>query len=151
MQALTNKVLTQLAHAPAVAGSADITDSFVVDMQGYDSVRMCVAFGTITGSAVTSIRAQHADAKTSATALTSGADILGSDVTVADTYDNKIAILDIVKPAKRYVQLVIKRATQNAVVDYAWYELYGPRKLPVTKDANVAVQEITVSPASGTA
>lgn len=151
MQALSNKVLTQLAHAPVAAGSADVTDCYVVDMQGYDSVRMCVAFGTITGSAATSIRAQSAAAKSSATALTSGADIAGTSITVADTDDNKIVILDIVRPTRRYVQLLIKRATQNAVVDYAWYELYGPRKLPVVKDANVSNQEIWVSPAEGTA
>ena len=151
MQALTNRILTQLAHAPVAAGSADITDSFVVDMQGYDSVRMCVAFGTITAGAVASIRAQSAAVKASSTSLTSGADILGSNVAVADTDDNKISILDIVRPTRRFVQLVIKRATQNAVVDYAWYELYGPRKLPVVKDANVSAQEIWVSPAEGTA
>ncbi len=150
-QALTNKVLTQLAHAPVAAGAADVTDCYVVDMLGYEGVRFCVAFGAIDGGAATSIRAQGAVAKATSQSLTAGADLAGCNVTVADTGDNKIAILDIYRPADRYVQGVIKRATQNSVVDYAWYELYGAKKLPVTKDANVHAQEIHVSPAYGTA
>lgn len=148
---LTNKVESSIAHAPVAAGSADVTDSYVVDMQGFEGVRFTVSFGTLTSGAVTSIRAQQAAAKTSATALTSGADIAGSSVAVADTESNKLFVLDIYKPQKRYVQLVIKRATQNAVVNLALAEKYGIVKLPVTKHADVSSQKLLVSPADGTA
>jgi hypothetical protein len=137
-------------HAPAAAGSSDITDCAVIDMQGYESVEFCVGFGTITSGAVTSIHAKQADAKSSDTALTSGQDLAGTSVAVADDDDNKIARLEVYRPEKRYVQLVIKRATQNAVVDLAWAVKTKPRKIPVTQAATVANSKVAVSPAEGT-
>jgi O-glycosyl hydrolase len=149
---LTEKVVTEISHAPVVAGSADVTDCNVVDMQNFDAVRFIVGFGTITAGAVTSINAKQADAKTSDTALTSGQDLLGTKVTVADDGDNKVYVLDIVRPQKRYLQLLIKRATQNAVVDFAIHEKYHARTLPVTQTSgSVGVHELHVSPAEGTA
>lgn len=151
MQNLTNKILTQIAHAPVAAGSTDVTDCNVIDTQGYEGVRFIVGFGTITTGAVTSIRAQQSDVKASATSLTNGADLEGSGIAVGDGDDNKLVIMDIYRPRERYVQLVIKRATQNAVVDFAIAELYGARKLPVSASSDVASQELSVSPAEGTA
>jgi len=151
MQHLTNKVKTIRIHAPAAAGATDITDSSVIDMQNYEAVRFIVGFGAIVAGAVTSVKVQQATAKTSDTALTSGADLLGSGITVADSDDNTLVITDIIKPQERYVQPHVLRATQNATVDLIIAELYGARKLPVTKDATVSKQETHVSPAEGTA
>lgn len=151
MHNLTNKVLTEIAHAPVAAGSSDVTDCKVIDMQNFEGVRFIVGFGAITAGAVTSINAKQADAKSSATALTNGQDLEGTKVTVADDGDSKLVILDVYRPAKRYVQLLIKRATQNAVVDLAIAEKYGAHKLPVTQDADVHAAEVHASPAEGTA
>jgi hypothetical protein len=151
MQYLTNKVLTIRAHAPVAAGSTNVTDSTVIDMQDYEGVRFIIGFGAITSGAATSIAVQQAVAKSSATALTSGADLLGSGITVADDDDNKLVITDILKPRERYVQVHILRATQNAVVDLVIAEVYGAKKLPVTQDTTVASSETHASPAEGTA
>lgn len=149
---LTNKVVTKLVHAPVSAGSSDVTDCNVIDTAGYDGVRIIIGFGAITSGAATSVKLKHADAKTSDTALTSGADVAGTSQTVADTADSTVFIIDVYKPAKRYVQAFIARATQNAVVDFAIAELYGARKLPVTQDSTyVSGHEEFASPASGTA
>lgn len=151
MQSLTNKVKTIRLHDAVAAGTSDVTDCSVVDMQGYSGVRFLVGFGAITSGAVTSIKVQEAAAKTSATALTSGQDIAGSGITVADTDDNTVVISDIIRPQKRYLQPYIDRGTQNAVVDFVLAELYGPMKLPVTQDATVSHSEVAASPAEGTA
>lgn len=148
---LTNEVETQIVHAPVAAGSADVIDCDVIDMQDFEGCRFIVGFGTITAGAVTGIRVQQAAAKTSDTALTSGADLAGTAIVVADTDDNKAVIVDVYKPQERYLQLVIDRATQNAVVDFALAEKYGAKKRPVTKHADIATQEIHISPAEGTA
>ncbi len=148
---LTNKVETQIVHAPVAAGSTDVTDCDVIDMQNFEGCRFIVGFGAITSGAVTGIRVQQATAKTSDTALTSGADLEGSAIVVADTDDSKAVIIDIFKPRERYLQLVIDRATQNAVIDFALAEKYGARVLPVAKHADIATQELHVSPAEGTA
>lgn len=151
MQHLTNKVKTIRVHAPVAAGATDVTDCAVVDMANYEGVRFIVGFGAIVSGAATSIDVQQATAKTSDTALTSGADLLGSKITVADTDDNTLVITDIIRPRERYVQVQVQRATQNATVDLIIAELYGARKLPVTKDATVSQQETHASPAEGTA
>jgi hypothetical protein len=148
---LTEKVITEIAHAPVAAGATDVTDCKVIDMQNFDAVRFVVGFGAITAGAATSINAKQADAKSSDTALTNGQDLAGTKVTVPDDGDSKLYVLDIVRPQKRYVQLLIKRATQNAVVDLAIAEKYHARKLPVTQSADVNAHEIHASPAEGTA
>lgn len=148
---LTNKVKTIRAHAPVAAGATNVTDSAVIDMQGYEGCRFIVGFGAIVSGAATSVKVQQATAKTSDTALTSGADLEGTGVTVADTDDNTMVIIDVYQPRERYLQVHILRATQNATVDLVIAEQYGAKKLPITKDATVSSQEIHASPAEGTA
>lgn len=148
---LSNKVVTSINHAPIAAGSSDVTDCEVVDMAGYEGARFIVQFGAITSGAATSLKVQQAAAQTSSTALTSGADLEGSSITVGDTDDSKLFIIDVYKPRERYLQLHILRATQNAVVDAVLVEQYGAKKLPVTQNADVDTVEIHASPAEGTA
>ena len=148
---LSDNVKSIRIHAPVAAGATDITDSSVVDTQGFEGVRFIVGFGAITAGAATSVKVQQATAKTSDTALTSGADLLGSSITVADPADNTLVITDIFKPQERYVQPHVLRATQNAVVDLIIAELYGPRVEPVSLDATVSTLEKHASPAEGTA
>lgn len=150
-QQLTNKVSTQISNLAAAAGSADITDGFVIDTAGYEGCRFIVQFGTITAGAATSLKVQQAAVKATSTSLTSGADLLGSGVTVGDADDNKLFIIDVYRPRERYLQLHLLRATQNAVLNFAIAELYNARVLPVVQHADVDSQELHVSPAEGTA
>lgn len=147
---LTPAAETIRVHAPVAAGSTAVTDCLVVDMQGKEAVRFIVPFGTITSTAVTSISAQHADATSSATALSNGADIAGSLVSVADDDDNKLAILEIYQPTKRYVQLRINRAEANAVVESAIAEVFVASGVPVAQHTTVANHKVLNSPDSGT-
>lgn len=147
---LTNEVRTSIAHAPAAAGATDITDCAVIDMQNYHGCRFIVSLGTITADAVTSIHVKQAAAAASGTALTNGADLEGTSISIADDGDNKLYILDVYRPRERYLQLQIKRATANAVLNLAIAEQYEPRKVPVTKSDDVGSQEIHISPEEGT-
>ncbi len=142
---LSNQIKTTRVSNAVAAGSAD-EDTSSVDMLDYEGVRFEVAFGAIAGSAVTSIRAgQSADDS-------SFADLLGSDITVADTDDNKLFILDIWRPIDRFVRCTVKRATQNSTIDSVVAVQYGPRVSPPTNDSStVGGQEIHTSPAEGTA
>jgi len=103
---------TRVSNA-VVAGTSDINCSGV-DMKGFRSVCFVVALGTITGSAVTSVKAQQSSDDGSSDAY---ADLEGSSVTVADDDDNQLILLEVDCPLERYVRCVIDRGTQNAVVD----------------------------------
>ena len=131
------------------AGTTDITDATGVDTSGFNGVAFLVHFGTITGSAVTSVKLQQSDDDASADDYT---DIEGSSVTVADTQSNKICIVSIMKPLKKYVRAYVDRGTQNAVVDSITAILLDPRVAPVTQDSTVmATSDESASPSEGTA
>jgi hypothetical protein len=145
---LTPNVKTVLCKTTVAAGSTDITDATAVDMSGYSGVRFIFSFGAITTGAATSVAA----ASLATSAPTPGTDdVAGSKITVVDTADDSIYILDINKPLLRYVRPFVKRATQNAVLNSIVAELYGPIVAPVTADASVTSQKLLVGPANGTA
>ncbi len=129
------------------AGTSDLTTE-AVDTRGYSGVRFKVAFGAITSGAVTSVKLQQSSDDASTDAYS---DIADSGVTVADDDDNQVAIIDVYKPAKRYLCAVIDRGTQNAVVDYMEVELYNPDSAAVTQDATVVEAVVLNTPAEGTA
>ncbi len=147
MQNLTKntKVSTAVTPAAGVAAQTAINGS-TLDMAGFESVKMQIRMGVITGSAVTSVKAQQGDESD----LSDAADLLGTSQTIADDDDNEIFIIDLVKPAKRYVRLVVSRATQDAVVAEGHYEQYNGKKAPETQGTGVNV-EVHISPAEGTA
>lgn len=146
---LTNETKIVLAKTAVAAGATDITDATVIDTQGYEGVRFTFAFGAIVAGAATSVAAAG---KADNNPVPGTDDLAGTKITVADTDDDKLVVLDIHKPAQRYIRPFVKRATQNATVNAIIAELYGSaRKEPVAKDSTVTAQELHVSPAVGTA
>ncbi|OGF05251.1 MAG: hypothetical protein A2W00_04700 [Candidatus Eisenbacteria bacterium RBG_16_71_46] len=129
------------------AGTSDLT-SEGLDTLGYAGVRFLIGFGAITSGAVTSVKAQQS---TDDAATDAYSDIEGSGITVADDDDNQVAIIDIYHPQKRYLDVVIDRGTQNAVVDFILAELYLPADAPITQDTTVISAECHSAPAEGTA
>lgn len=133
-----------LASTPT-AGAAGQTDvaSAIIDTVGFEGVKFLVPMGAITSGAVTSAKAQQNSANS-----TSGmADLAGTSVTIADTDDNKMLVIDVNRPRERYVRALVDRATQDAVVGGIIAVLYGPRKAPVVNDdATVIAVKTVVSP-----
>lgn len=139
------KISTAITPTAGAAGTTDINGS-TLDMQGFEGVLIIVRMGAITGTAVTSIKAQQ-DTDSGAGTM---ADLLGTAQTVADTDDDKTFYIDLYKPAERYVRVVVDRGTANAVVASAEYIQYGAHVAPTTHGTNVS-GETHVSPAEGTA
>jgi hypothetical protein len=137
-------------HSNAVAaGSTVITPSAGIDMKGFDSCLFVVAFGAIVSGAATSIEVHQSSDDGVADGYSA---LLGSKVTVADDQDNKLAYVEIVRPAKRYVKCIVNRATQNATVDGIVAILSNGKKAPTTHDSTTVVGGETWStPAEGTA
>jgi len=144
---LSERTLISRAISPAdgAAGTTDI-EGVVLDMANADGVLMIVMMGAITATAVTSIKAQQGDESD----LSDAADLEGSGQTIADDDDNKVFVIDLAKPTKRYVRVYVDRGTANAVVAGALYQQYGLRKQPPTHGSNVSA-EVHASPDEGTA
>lgn len=133
----------------AVAAGTTSQNSTGVNCEGADAVTFIAAFGTITSGAVTSIKAQQSSDDGSADDYS---DIAGSSCTVADDQDNKIAVLEIVRPLKKYVRLVVVRGTQNAVIDGVFAVATHARKVPVSQGSTVITTSKTLpGPEEGTA
>jgi hypothetical protein len=128
-----------------VAGTTAITGS-TIDSANAEGVLFLVRMGAITSGAVTSLKVQHSDTTTSGDFV----DVAGTAQTIADTADDQTFVVDINKPAKRYVRVIVSRATQNAVVASAEALVYGLRSLPFSQPAGTNVESFG-TPASGTA
>jgi hypothetical protein len=139
------KISTAITPTAGAAGTSTINGT-TLDMQDSEGVLMIVRMGAITAGAVTSIKVQQGDASN----LGDAADLAGTGQTIADTDDDKTFYIDLYKPLKRYVRVVVSRATQNAVVASAEYIQYKSRKMPVTHGSGVS-GETHISPAEGTA
>ena len=128
----------------AVAAGQTDQNSAAVDMKGFESVLFMAAFGAITATAVTKIKAQQSSDNVTFN------DLAGTEVVVADSADNKVFWLDVVKPEDRYVRLVVDRGTADAVIDGVFALQYGAKKVPTTHDATFGGGELHVSPDEGT-
>lgn len=137
-----NCAFDRVSNAVA-AGTTDI-NSTGVDMEGYDAVTFGVLFGTITGSAVTSIQIDHSDDNSSYNG------VAGSKVTVADTNSNKMAFTETVRPLKRYCRCTVDRGTANAVVDGIFAIRSRGRKAPVTQGSTVLGTTVIIGSTTGT-
>ncbi len=144
---LSNEVkVTRVMNAVA-AGTGDTQTGTHVDMQGFDGVVFIATFGTLTATAVTKLHAEQGNASNDSDM----ADLAGTEMAIADTASNKVLVLDIYRPAERYVRPLITRATANAVINGIYAIQYGPRAYPTAQDTSVAGTELHVSPAEGIA
>lgn len=146
MNLLNEVKITRVMNAVA-AGTTD-QEGAVLDMSGYEGVMFVAAFGALTATQVTKIKAQQG-------ALADGsdmADLAGTAVgPLADTDGNKLLVLDIYRPLERYVRCVVDRGTANAVIDGVIAIQYSGRVKPVVQGSTVAFSEIHVSPDEGAA
>lgn len=128
------------------AGTSAIT-SAALNMAGFDGVCFIVPVGTVVTGAVTSMKLQQSSDDAAADDYT---DVNGTSITIADTDDDKLKYLDVFRPGKQYLKLVISRATQNATVGGIIAIQYKARTRPVTQGSNVAGEQ-HLAEAEGTA
>jgi len=120
-------------------------NSGVIDMQGFDGVAFVTAAGTIaaTGTAVVKVQ------QDSVVGMGTAADLLGSGQSFIDTDDNKSVLVDVKRPSKRYLRLVIARATANSDWTAIFAIQYRTKRAPVTQAVDKS--KLLVSPIEGTA
>lgn len=133
----------------AVAAGTTAQNGSVIDMQGFDGVVFVAAVGALTATQVTSLKAQDGAVSN----LSDASDLAGSLVgPLADADGNKLLVLDVYRPQKRYIRPVLNRATANAVIDGIIAIQYSGDKAPTINDATtVAATKLRVSPINGTA
>lgn len=144
---LLNQVRFDRVKTAQSAATTDVT-SDSVDMasdNGYRGVTFLVHFGAIVSGAATSVKLQGSDDDSTFSDLT------GTSVTVADTDDDKMTVIDLYRPVHRYVRCIVDRGTQNATVDAITAIMYENNLEAVSQSTDVQGSELHVSPAAGTA
>lgn len=144
---LTNNVRSVRVSDAVAVGTSAVNGS-VVDSQHFDGVRFLAFLGAVTDG-TPSLKVQGGAAADGSDMV----DLEGTATTGAATDDNKVLLVDVLRPraAYRYLRCVLTRGgSTGAVVDAMLAELYIPRLQPVAKDATIAVQELHISPGAGT-
>lgn len=126
---LADQIKISFVEGAATAGTSTLTTD-IVDMQGYDGCVFVAILGDVTSGSVLSFKAQQNTANS-----TSGmADLAGSTIGAtagASDYDSKMLVIDVHQPKERYLQAVLARGSQNAVVVGIIAIQYRARALPV--------------------
>ena len=127
----------------AVAGTSDTLTGDILDLQNCDSVMGVAILGDVTNTAVVTLKAYTGDNS----ALSDGAyETVTATVTATETTaDNKLLVLDIIKPGKRYCRFDLVRATANAVVDGIIGLRYNYKAVPTTQGTDVVDSDINVN------
>lgn len=118
---------------PVVAGTSTQTTS-AVNMSGVQTVLFVVGLGTITAGGVVTCTLRGSNDDSTYGDLEDDADA-NQEVTIYDSEDNLLVLIEVVKPRQKYIKLQIVRATANAVIDLViaimgvWH-----RTLPVVQD-----------------
>ena len=112
------KSILSVSLAPALVDqSAANTTSAVIDMQGYDRVRFIYQLGGIVNGGSLSTWAIESNESNlgNATNIThaNNSSNQAALVNVTNAYNNTIQVLDIHRPAKRYVGVTVDAVTAN--------------------------------------
>ena len=147
---LDNVKVTIASNTTAGAAGATTITSSAIDMAGYDGCCFLVPLGTIVSGSVSSIKVQQSDDDAASDDYT---DVLDSAITIADTDDDKLKYVDILRPGKRYLKLLVLRTVQNLTAGGILAIQYQKRMKPqagITHGTGVAGESWT-SKAEGTA
>jgi len=125
------------------AGTADTLNGDILDLANYDSVCFIAVTGDVADTAVGTLKAYCGDEA----ALGDGAYKASTATFTAGiaTADNKLVILDVVRPGKRYVRADFVRATANIPVEAIVAIRYNARNIPQTQPADVVASAISVN------
>ena len=124
-------------------GTDDTLSGDILDLQDCDSAMGVAILGDVTTLSVVTLKAYTGDVAT----LTDGAyETVTATVTAdATSADDKLLVLDVIKPGKRYCRFDLVRATANAVVDGVIGIRYNYRVIPTTQGTDVVDSEISVN------
>lgn len=143
---LANAAIDRVSNAVA-AGQTEI-DCTGVDTQDADSVTFIVAIGAMTATGQLTVKLQQSSDNGVGDAW---ADLAGSGQVLGDTNSNKLVAIEGVQLQKRYVRLVLLRATANIAIDGVVSILRQLKRQPTQlTTALVNGGVVLQSPAAGT-
>jgi hypothetical protein len=136
MHTITENIEIREVGSPVANASNTDANSDRIDMAGYESVTFIavVTDSAATGVATLTLESSDADADGAMAAIT-GASATAT-CAVNDDINDKLLIVEVRNPSKRYVQAVRTSATANIAFSSV-IALLTPRRLPVSDHSTV--------------
>lgn len=121
---------------PAAAGTTDLVTD-ILDMAGYESVTfICpIVDSTNTGTIRLLGHQNTANSTSGSTQIATGTT---NTYTADDSHNNKVLVLELIKPTQRYVYCTVDLGTANTATGAVIAMQYGTNFGPVTQHASVA-------------
>jgi hypothetical protein len=133
---LSDMVIGEVGAPIAAANNTD-SNSDILDMANFEGV---VFIGTVTDSVATGVatlKAEQSDTNSDGGMAAITGATASATCAVNDDINDKLLMVEVYRPAKRYVQGVRVSATANIAFGSLIAIRYGSKKLPVTADATV--------------
>lgn len=126
---------------PYTAAGQATTTGAILDMSGFEGVKFTFAIGTIatTGTVVCTVESDTAVGGGTMAALT------GAAITYAAADQNKIAVIDIYRPAKRYIRASVVTAVANGIIGSVVATQYDAHAKPTTNDTTTTKGTVTLA------
>mgnify|MGYP000106109553 CR=1 FL=1 len=148
MLGLLDKMEFTRLRGPAAAGVTDITDSNALDCRNFEVFGFVVGFGALTNGGTFAVEIHGSTNDGTSYSLVKDQEGNDCRVAVADDQDNKIVVIEVVRPYGSVDKLkpVIKRSGQNGVVDFVLGYRGCGRTIPTSQPDTVASATRFVSP-----
>ena len=133
---LSKDIKITVVEAAAAAAQTELV-SDVLDMSGYEGVMFIALLGDVSDTSVLTltVKGNSANSVSSPTPVTQKA--TDAFTAGAATADSKVLMVDLYKPALRYVFASLTRTAANAVVGGIIAIQYSAVNKPTTQDASV--------------
>lgn len=134
--------ISRVENAAAAAQTELQTD--VLDMSGFDAVCFIALLGDVTTGSVLTLTAKQNTANSVSSPTPT--DVTDGDATFtagASDADNKLLVVDVIRPAERYVFASLTRTTANAVVDGIIAIQYRTKDFPVTQPSSILASALS--------
>lgn len=142
---LRNVKITRIKADGAGSASATPTKCDIIDMAGFDSVMFIASMGNVLDTSAVSLKVAGATTNsTGAMALLAGS---AGGTATATSYDDKLVILDVVKPTYQYLEAQIFHVTADAPFDGIFAIQYNAKDVPITQGSTVVASSTIYSPA----
>lgn len=129
----------------AVAAAQTAVETSAVDMANRHGARFTVLLGDVASGSVLGLKAQHSDTGSGDWVDLEG--VLAFTAGASDA-DNKLLVLDVIRPERRYLRVVLSRGTANAAVDGVLVDVYGHLAHPVTQGSTVLASDTLANPSA---
>ena len=143
---LRNVKITRISADGAGSASATPTKATIVDMLGFESVMFVAAMGNVLDTSEVALKVAGSDANDTATMVLLAGSAGGT--ASATTYDDKLVVLDVVKPRQRYLEAQIFHVTADGPFDGIFAIQYNGRDKPVTQGSTVVASSTIYAPAA---